>query len=261
MDWGQFLRAGGRGPLRGSNPEDRELVEYYNRVLHAPQNEKSRVSFAGRYYPLAAVATDERLASSARAPSVHIPGHRAVFGVNNARVDEEATLVVEAEKKASFLQLPVPLLSTDKAMEGFTGHLPRTVDLFGMTTAERVRRSDEALRRETETRARGSTRLTTEPGTQPHAGFPVRHSPASGLSYDRLRLVEEAKAKEEAAARSARTAALTAVRPARPGGVHTISRTESSRLALDMAPTGARGSPVRRSVGPRVVKRAGFAVR
>lgn len=218
-DWAQFLRSGGMGQhaleIAPGERAPRELIDYYNRISQTSDPGVSIPAYSGTHYSLANLSVHKP--RDAKTSSVYIPGARQTYGAGY-----RATLAAAGEQRASgngpaALEWPVPFGSRDKAVEGYTGHVPCADAMIGLTTAERVRLSDRKLA-EAGSAFRPRRDPRYEPAAQPHAGFPYTREQSGGLAAQRLRLVEGQEAGVERAAEQLRGAvSIVAPRPATAG--------------------------------------------
>jgi hypothetical protein len=193
-DWGQFLLAGGAGVegrtvVPGEKPP-RELLDYFNRISHTNERGASIPAFSGRNYSLAEISLDNP--RDAKALSVHVHGARQTYGLGYEETLQEAAREIAVGGRAEALDWPIPYGSRERAVEGYTGHVPLAKGMIGLTTAERVRLSEKRI---VEGKLfRPECDLRYEPAAQPHAGFPYNRAPTEGLAAHRQRMVDAQRA-------------------------------------------------------------------
>ncbi|KAG8470886.1 hypothetical protein KFE25_009307 [Diacronema lutheri] len=246
-DWAQFVRAGGMGAdaMKPGQRPARELIDYHNRMAHAHEHGASIPAYSGIHYSLAEVSLDRP--RDAKALSVYVPGARQTYGLGYEETLAAAAVQTATGNTPAALEWPVPFGSRDRAVEGYTGHVPLADSMLGLTTAERVRLSERRL-------AEGHLfhphrDVRHEPAAQPHAGFPYAAEQVEGLAAQRQRLVDTRQQSAKQRAETLRHAvAVLSSRPGsaaagRPSGPRVHSR-EVSRLVFD---EGERGE----QLGPR----------
>ncbi|KAJ1620304.1 hypothetical protein T492DRAFT_1078856 [Pavlovales sp. CCMP2436] len=187
MDYAQFVLAGGAGPsartLTPGQRPPRELLDYHNRMSLAHEHGASIPAYSGRFYSLAKLSIDHP--RDAKSLSVFVPGARQTYGLGYEETLSQAKL--ECAEGPEALDWPVPFGTRERAVEGYTGHVPLAGNMIGLTTAERVPLSERRIAEGKLMRPESDPRH--EPASQPHAGFPYKVQDPCGLAVQRQGMI------------------------------------------------------------------------